>query len=139
MEETPAEEKTGIGNIWFLVAVVVLTLGCIIASKVDFKKLWAAIKNINWKQLPKNTWNGLKALPGKIWAWMKTVPGKCKLLFAAACVLVKKIGAAIKKLFAKRPKKEKTVAPVQEEAPAEEEIPAQEEASEAPAQEETVE
>ena len=134
-EETPAQEKkVNTGSIWFLIAVVVFTCVCIFISKVDLKKLWAAIKNINWKELPKNIWNGLKALPGKIWGWMKTVPGKCKLLLAAAKVLIGKTAAWIVKMVEKLPKKQKK-APV-EEASAEEETPVQEET---PAQEETVE
>ena len=116
-EEEVVEEKTSnAGSIWFLIAVVVLTVVCIVLSKVDFKKAIAAIKNVNWKELPKNFWNALKAVPGKILSWMKTVPGKCKLLWAAAKALFAKIKALLPK---------KKVAPV-EETSAVEETPAEE-------------
>ncbi len=124
-QENVPQEQEGIstGSIWFLVAIVVLTAAAIFISKVDIKKLVQAIKDINWKELPKNTWNALKALPGKFIAWAKTVPGKCKLLWAAACVLFAKVKSWLGKQLARLPKKEKA-------APAEdasaEEVPAEE-------------
>ena len=127
-EETPAEEKkTNTGSIWFLIAVVVFTGVCIFISKVDLKKLIACLKNVNWKELPKNFWNWLKNVPGKVVAWAKTVPGKCKLLLAAAKVIVGKCAAWLVKMVEKLPKKEKKV-PVEEVT-----------SEETPAQEETVE